>query len=99
MKKAFALALILVVASCSREQPATSTSSNTSSGSAGQVSGGVGSIERIDPAFNALVPQDAKIEKVAGGFGFTEGPLWRSSGELWFSDLFANAIRAVTPDG
>jgi gluconolactonase len=60
----------------------------------------VGSIERIDPAFNALVPTDAKIEKVAGGFGFTEGPLWRpSSGELWFSDLFANVIRSVTPDG
>ena len=35
------------------------------------------SIIRIDPAFDALVPRDARIEKVGGGFTFTEGPIWR----------------------
>jgi gluconolactonase len=93
MKKFFALALILAFVGCSREQPA------TESPSAAKMPSGVGTIERIDPAFNALVPADATIEKVAGGFGFTEGPLWRPSGELWFSDLFANAVRSLTPDG
>ena len=52
-----------------------------------------GSIERIDPAFDALVPQGAKIEKLAGGFVFTEGPVWDQRGSrLYFSDLRSNAI-------
>ena len=40
-----------------------------------QDSGGVGTIERLDPAFDQLLPKEAKIEKVAGGFTFVEGPL------------------------
>ena len=44
----------------------------------------VGNVVRLDPAFDALVPRDAQIEKVAGGFQFTEGPLWRTDGRLWF---------------
>jgi gluconolactonase len=59
----------------------------------------IGSIVRLDPGFDALVSKDAEIEKVAGGFSFTEGPLWRPDGRLWFSDLVANKLRAVTPDG
>jgi hypothetical protein len=43
---------------------------------------GVGSIVRLDPAFDSLVPKDAVIETVAGGFDFTEGPLWRPEGVL-----------------
>ena len=39
-----------------------------------------------DPAFSALVPQDAELERVAGGFKFTEGPVWRDS-SLLFSDI------------
>ena len=57
------------------------------------------SIIRIDPAFDALVPRDAHIEKVAGGFTFTEGPLWRPSGALWFSDVVGNVVRQWSPDG
>ncbi|MGD0499594.1 MAG: SMP-30/gluconolactonase/LRE family protein [Bryobacteraceae bacterium] len=60
---------------------------------------GVGSIVRLDPAFDVLVPRDARIEKVAGGFQFTEGPLWRPDGRLWFSDVVGNVVRAVTPAG
>ena len=41
---------------------------------------GVGSIVRLDPAFDSIVPKDAQIEKVGGGFQFTEGPLWRPDG-------------------
>ncbi len=59
----------------------------------------VGSVQRIDPAFDALVAPDAVIEKVAGGFQFTEGPLWRPDGTLWFSDVVGNVVRSVTPDG
>jgi gluconolactonase len=61
---------------------------------------GVGGVIRLDPALDALVPADAIIEKIAGGFQFTEGPLWRpAENRLWFSDVVGNVLRAVTPDG
>ena len=59
----------------------------------------LGSIVRLDPAFDELVPKDARLEKLAGGFTFTEGPLWRPSGVLWFSDVVANVVRQWSPDG
>ena len=54
-------------------------------------------ITRLDPAFDRLVPGDARIEKVAGGFTFIEGPLWRPSGALWFSDVVGNVVRQWSP--
>jgi gluconolactonase len=60
---------------------------------------GMGTIVRLDPAFDSLVPHDAQIEKVGGGFQFTEGPLWRPEGLLWFSDVTGNVVRSLTPDG
>ncbi|MFL6446735.1 MAG: SMP-30/gluconolactonase/LRE family protein [Bryobacteraceae bacterium] len=60
---------------------------------------GQGSFERLDPAFDSLVPKNASIEKVAGGFDFVEAPLWRSDRHIWFSDVVGNVLRSVTPDG
>jgi gluconolactonase len=57
------------------------------------------SIIRIDPSFDTLVPSGAHIEKVANGFTFTEGPLWRPNGVLWFSDVVGNVVRQWSPDG
>jgi gluconolactonase len=59
----------------------------------------LGSIVRLDPAFDELVPKDAQLEKLADGFSFTEGPLWRPSGVLWFSDVVGNVVRQWSPDG
>ena len=59
----------------------------------------VGSIVRLEPAFDALVPKSAQIEKLAGGFQFTEGPLWFPSGHLWFSDVVGNVVRQSCPMG
>jgi gluconolactonase len=56
-------------------------------------------VVRLDPAVDALVPQDAKVEKVASGFAFTEGPLWRPGMGLWFSDLTGDVVRQWSPDG
>jgi len=54
---------------------------------------GAGTLLRIDPAMDALVPANARIEKLSGGFAFTEGPVWhRRFGHLMFSDLRNNAI-------
>lgn len=59
----------------------------------------VGTVVRLDPALNDIVPTFAKIEKVAGGFKFTEGPIWIHAGYLLFSDIPNNAIMKWTQDG
>ena len=56
-------------------------------------------VVRIDPAFDALVPTTAQIEKAAGGFGFAEGPVWTRQGSLLFSDIPGNAIVRLMPNG
>jgi hypothetical protein len=53
----------------------------------------IGKIVRLDPQFDALVPANAAIEKIASGFQFTEGPLWFANGTLWFSDVTGNVVR------
>ncbi len=53
----------------------------------------VGSVERLDPAFDALVPPDAKMEVIGEGYEWCEGPVWVRDGEfLLFSDIPNNAI-------
>ncbi|HLJ23080.1 MAG TPA: SMP-30/gluconolactonase/LRE family protein [Candidatus Acidoferrales bacterium] len=59
-----------------------------------------GQIIRLDPALDALIPANAKIEKLADGFGFLEGPVWVHStppGYLLFSDIPANVIDKWNP--
>jgi gluconolactonase len=56
----------------------------------------------LDPVFDQLVAPDAKVEVVKGGFGFTEGPVWVQKGKtgfLLFSDIPANVIYKLSPDG
>ena len=43
-------------------------------------------LEVKDPSLHDLIAPDAPIERVAGGFAFTEGPVWLS-GCLLFSDI------------
>lgn len=50
-----------------------------------------GTVIRLDPAFDQLVPIGAVVEKVAGGFQFIEGPVWMS-GQLLFSDIPGNTV-------
>ena len=49
----------------------------------------IGRIERLDPAMDALVPEGSKLEVVADGFEWTEGPLWipEDGGYVIFSDI------------
>lgn len=56
-----------------------------------------GTIARMDPSVNELIPAGATIEKLAGGMGFTEGPLWMKAGYLLFSDVTGNKIWKWTP--
>src|SRR5204863_8148115 len=57
---------------------------------------------RLDPALDALVSADAKVELVKSGFGFTEGPVWVQKGRdgyLLFTDIPGNVIWKLTPNG
>ncbi len=48
-----------------------------------------GSIERLDPAFDALIAPSAQVEKLAEGFNWSEGPTWYEGGVV-FSDVPEN---------
>jgi len=56
-------------------------------------------IESLSPKFAELIGSDAKLETVATGFGFTEGPMWDPAGFLYVSDETINKIFRVYPDG
>jgi gluconolactonase len=49
--------------------------------------------------FWKLADRDAKLEKLAGGFKFTEGPVWDPRGFLFFSDEAGNRLHRLFPDG
>ena len=50
------------------------------------------------PEFHQLVPDDAVVEKLAGGFRFTEGPAWNVAGSfLVFSDIPADKMHRFDP--
>jgi gluconolactonase len=55
--------------------------------------------ESLSPKFAELIGSDAKLETVATGFGFTEGPMWDPAGFLYVSDETTNKIFRVYPKG
>ena len=53
----------------------------------------IGEIKRADARLDKLIPKDAKIDVLASGFTWTEGPIWVKSGNyLLFSDVPENTI-------
>ncbi|MBW4630675.1 MAG: SMP-30/gluconolactonase/LRE family protein [Iphinoe sp. HA4291-MV1] len=57
-----------------------------------------GRIVRYDSHINSIVPTDAKLEQLADGFLWVEGPLWnRNENYLLFSDVKANKIYKWKP--
>lgn len=52
---------------------------------------------QIEPAFESVIAPDARVEKLADGFQFTEGPVWHPDGYLLFSDPNANVIYRYEP--
>ncbi|MBM3890887.1 MAG: SMP-30/gluconolactonase/LRE family protein, partial [Verrucomicrobia bacterium] len=68
----------LLLLSCSSQQP---------------VIGTLGTIERLDPALDKLIPPGAVIEKLAEGFDWSEGPVWLPAEScLLFSDVPRNTV-------
>jgi gluconolactonase len=56
---------------------------------------------RDETEFRKIVPTDAKLEKLAGGFRFVEGPVWmdKDGGIVIFSDIPANQLKKWTARG
>ncbi len=53
----------------------------------------LGTIERLDARFDTLVPKDARVERIAEGFDWSEGPVWdRGRKVLLFSDVPMNTV-------
>ncbi|MCH2505879.1 MAG: SMP-30/gluconolactonase/LRE family protein, partial [Dehalococcoidia bacterium] len=52
------------------------------------------------PGLRELIDPDAPVERIAGGLGFTEGPVWRD-GSLLFSDIPNNRFARwhLLPEG
>jgi gluconolactonase len=83
------LSIPLLVASASKS----SASSNPKGGNSDTSA----IVERFDPALDTIIPSQARLEKVATGFTWTEGPVWIRSGYLMFADIPSNSIRKWTP--
>lgn len=86
---ALALALFLVRQSHAQVAPKPADSYPT-----------LGTIERLDPRLDALVPKDAKVERIAEGFDWAEGPVWfpdEHGGYLLWSDVERNTVYRWKP--
>src|SRR5437588_10785669 len=91
----------LVLSSCTSSKPGdalppASVSSNLTNNTnvpmeARNASGTLGTIERLDPALDALLPADAKVEILAENVQWAEGPVWAHGG-LLFSDVPQNTV-------
>lgn len=57
----------------------------------------IGKVYTIDEKLNSIIAAGAKVEKVADGFSFTEGPVWHPDGYLLFSDPNTNTIYRYNP--
>lgn len=67
-------------------------------------------VARLDSALDRILPAQPRLEKIAEGFAFTEGPVWvpagtepagprAAEGHLLFSDPNNNLVYRLTEDG
>jgi gluconolactonase len=53
----------------------------------------IGSIDRKDPKLDTLIPKDAKIEVLAAGMKWAEGPVWdKKANAILFTDIPNNRV-------
>lgn len=53
-------------------------------------------VDRLDPAIDRIIPAGAKLERIATGFTWVEGPVWLND-SLFFAEIPSNSIRKWTP--
>ena len=84
-----------LLAGCGGEPPAgpDDSAANVRSEPVAPTLATLGHIDRLDPALDALIPLNARIEVLAEGFEWAEGPLWIADGGfVLFSDVPTNRI-------
>ena len=81
LRSALLSAFVILQASCGQENH----------------SAGRGSIIQADPALTRVISADAKLEKLVGGLGLLEGPVWSDTGDLLFSDMVSHLIYKWNP--
>lgn len=90
MKKIIIFSLLAVIIACNN---------NTENKNQEMAYKSIGSIERFDPALDNIVSSNAKIEIIADGFDWSEGPLWIENHKmLLFSDIPPNTIYKWTEE-
>jgi len=97
MRSIVASSLALLVLGCSgaeQEEPPTQEAPDAPSESAPE---SFGTIERLDPGLDAILSEDAVVERVTDGFSWLEGPLWTPDGSLLFSAIYDNSIQRWIP--
>lgn len=94
MKYLFTLTLFaIMLSSCNNESQPTAEAKKDSAYKT------IGTFEKYDPAFDAIVSADAKAEIIAEGFDWSEGPLWVESRKmLLFSDVPQNKVYKWTEE-
>ena len=100
MMSSVAIISISVLVATAKKSPGSSNpkGANSDTGSFAMASSAiVPTIERFDPALDMIIPSQTRLEKVATGFTWTEGPVWIQSGYLMFADIPSNSIRKWTP--
>jgi gluconolactonase len=90
--------IAMALAACSNEGGGNASADAENAGNAAAPAEAAMSVERLDPALDAVIAPNSPIEKLATGFIFSEGPVWYK-GRLWFADLPNSRIVAMTPDG
>ncbi len=107
------LGVLLMVAACRTPAPAPSAPASPSppptpsvppasapSAEAAPTAPRFGNVERYDPGLDAIVPADWKIESLAQGFTWSEGPAWiRAGGFLLFTDVPGNTLHKWSEQG
>jgi gluconolactonase len=56
-------------------------------------------IDEVDPRLGTILPEHPRLERIAGGFEFTEGPVWTRDGALLFSSPNTNVVYRWSPIG
>ncbi|MEO8404112.1 MAG: SMP-30/gluconolactonase/LRE family protein [Chitinophagaceae bacterium] len=90
MKYVFIFSFFTLLVACNNE------SSPKADGAAKKM---IGSVERIDPALDAIISANAKAEIIADSFDWSEGPLWVEKYHmLLFSDVPQNTVYKWTEE-
>jgi len=88
MKRLFTPFVLIAAMACNNTQQSAQMNDRTT-----------GSIERLDPALDAIIDNNAQAEIIAEGFEWSEGPLWVESEQmLLFSDVPTNTIYKWTEE-